>query len=405
MTLTTVAAATFWLCVAGVLYEYVGYPALIWLLSRAFGHDPELPHANAEPPPFVSILVCALNEESVIAERIANALALDYPADRFEFVVASDGSSDQTNSIARSFADARVRLIEFASPRGKAIRLNEVVPTLKGDVVVLSDANTFFASDVLQRMVRWLSRPEIGVAVGRLVLTDPATGTNVDGFYWRYETFLKTCEARLGALLGANGAIYGFRRAQFVPLPADTLVDDFVLPLQIKLKSGCGIVYDIDSVANEEAPAHLGSEVGRRSRIGAGAFASLRVLWPLLLPTHGWTAFAFASHKVLRWICPLLMLGAFVSNLFLLEQPFYQLLFAAQVLFYGAAAAGALVPGSSAPMKVLRMATLFTSVNFALAAGFWRWAGGTRGATWKRTERQATGAVASAAAIDAGAKK
>ena len=160
-----------------------------------------------------------------------------------------------------------------------------------------------------------------------------------------------------------------------------------MLPLLVKLRSGGTIVYDADSVAHEEAPEHLRSEFERRSRIGAGGFASLRVLWPLMLPTHGWTALSFASHKVLRWLCPQLMFAVVVSNLFLLDRGFYQITFAAQALFYGSAVVGPLLPGSSLPVRVLRLATLFTSVNAALVMGLWRWLVGQRGTTWQRTSR------------------
>jgi cellulose synthase/poly-beta-1,6-N-acetylglucosamine synthase-like glycosyltransferase len=380
------AIVIFWVCVGGVVYHYAGYPVAIWLFSRLFGRPPALPARSADRP-FVSIVVAALNEEDVIGERIQNALATDYPSDRFEFVVASDGSTDRTAEITRQAGDPRVTCLDFPVRRGKPVVLNDVIPRVRGDVVLLSDANTAIEPQVADRMVRWLSDETVGSVVGRLNLTDPASGKNVDGVYWQYETFLKTREALLGALLGANGAIYAFRRSQFVPLPSDTLVDDFVLPLLMKLRSGGTIVYDADSVAHEEAPEHLGAEFKRRSRIGAGGFASLKVLWPLLLPQHGWTAFSFASHKVLRWLCPLLMAGALVSNLWLLDQPFYMLLFALQLAFYAAAAAGALIPGSSRVVKVLRLATLFTSVNAALVMGLWRWLAGERGATWQRTAR------------------
>lgn len=379
-------ALVFWISVGGVLYHYAGYPIVIWLLSRVFGRVRPYP-AEPQQLPFVSILVSALNEEDVIGERTVNALATDYPADRYEFVVASDGSTDRTAEIVRSFADPRVRLLDFPVRRGKAVVLNDVIPQLRGDIVLLSDANTAIEPPVVRRMVRWLSEREAGAVVGRLVLTDPDSGKNVDGVYWKYETFLKKCEARLGGLLGANGAIYGFRKKLFVPLPADTLVDDFVLPLLMKLRSGCTLIYDAESVAHEEAPERLGAEFKRRSRIGTGGFASLKVLWPLLLPIHGWTALTFASHKVLRWFCPFLMIGALISNLFLLDAPIYQLTLVAQVLFYSAALAGALLPGSAAPLRVLRLATLFTSVNAALVIGLWRWLGGQRGATWQRTAR------------------
>ena len=386
----------FWASIGGLVYHYVGYPVAIWAFARVFGRERYCPERHPSDLPFVSVLVSALNEEDVIRERVQNALTTDYPADKFEFVVASDGSTDRTAEIVRSFSDPRVKLLDFRVRRGKALVLNEVIPALRGDVVVLSDANTSIEAPVVRRIVRWLTEPDVGAVVGRLVLTDPASGKNVDGVYWRYETFLKQCEARLGALLGANGAIYGFRRDLFVPLPTDTLVDDFVLPLLMKLRSRCSLIYDTESVAHEEAPTQLGSEFKRRSRIGAGGFSSLKVLWPLVLPVHGWTAFAFVSHKLLRWICPILMLGALVSNLFLLDRPFYVLTLAAQVLFYAAAVAGATLQGSSAPIKMLRLATLFTSVNVALAIGFWRWLLGQRGATWQRTARSSPSASLSA---------
>ncbi len=174
-----------------------------------------------------------------------------------------------------------------------------------------------------------------------------------------------------------------------MPLPEDTLVDDLVLPLLIKLRTGARPVYDTASVAHEELPEQMRSEVKRRSRIGAGAFGSIRVLWPLVHPAHGWTAFAYASHKLLRWACPFLMLTAFGANLALVSHAPYGALFAVQVSFYVLSAAGAALPGTSLPVRALRLATLFTSMNAALLVGFWRWLGGERTAVWQRTARGA----------------
>ena len=383
------AAIVFWLCAGGLMYHYVGYPAIIWAISRVFGRDRICPERDPADLPSVSLVVAALDEEDVIAERIANALRMDYPADRYELVVALDGGSDRTAAIVRGCRDPRVRLIEFPVTRGKAPVLNDVIPSLTSDIVILSDANTMVEPKAVRRMARWLTEPDVGVVVGRLVLINPVDGKNVDGFYWRYKTFLKQCEAKLGALLGANGAIYAIERRLFVPLPADTRVDDLVLPLLMKRATRCAIVYDRDSVAYEDVPEWMRAELQRRSRIAAGGMSSLRVLWPLLSPGQGWTAFAFASHKLLRWAGPFLMLGALGSNLFLLHDPFYLATFAAQAVFYAAAAAGALLPGASAPLRALRLATLFTTANVGLLIGCWRWAVGQRGASWQRTTRSA----------------
>src|SRR5262249_24384375 len=153
-----------------------------------------------------------------------------------EIVVASDGSTDGTVTMARATGDPRVRVLDFPERRGKAAVLNTVIPQLTSDLVILSDAHTAMKRSAVRRFVRWFRDETIGVVVGRLVLTDPATGRNVHSLYWRYETFLKQLDARLGALLGANGAIYALRRRLFEPMPADTLADDLMLPLLVRLK-------------------------------------------------------------------------------------------------------------------------------------------------------------------------
>src|SRR5215217_6625141 len=255
----------------------------------------------------------------------------------------------------------------WSSRRGAAAVLNLVIPGLRGEIVVLSDANTFFDPAAARRFVAWFRDHTVGVVVGRLVLIDSSTGRNVDGLYWKYETFLKQMDARLNALVGANGAIYALRRTLFAPMPDATLVDDLVLPLLIRLRTGRDIVYDSGIVACEETPANLGAEFRRRSRIGAGGFQSLHVLWRLLSPAHGWIAFTFASHKVLRWICPFLLLGALACNAVLLEHgSVYRSALFAQGLLYVTAAAGVMAPGTGTGVRLLRLATLFTSMNLAL---------------------------------------
>ena len=385
--LETAAAVGFWICAAGVLYAYAGYPAAIWLLSRLFGREREWPANPEGEVPFVSVLIAAHNEEAVIGERLKNALAFDYPADRLEIVVASDGSTDRTVEIARSFTDPRVRVLAYPWNRGKAQTLNDAMTQLRGDVVVLSDANTHIERFVVRRFVRWFKDPGVGVVVGRLVLTDPASGRNVDSFYWRYETFLKVCESRLGALLGANGAIYAIRRELFTPLRRDTLVDDFVLPLLITLRTRCQIIYDTQAVAHEESPAEMGAEFTRRSRIGAGGFQSLGVLWRLLSPSRGWIAFTFLSHKVLRWSCPFLLILLLLCNVVLAGDGLYAAALAVQGLLYTVSAAGLIVPGSGLTSRLVRLTTMFTSMNLALLVGFWLWASRTQQGTWQRTAR------------------
>jgi cellulose synthase/poly-beta-1,6-N-acetylglucosamine synthase-like glycosyltransferase len=277
-------------------------------------------------------------------------------------------------------------LLESPLRRGKAGVLNAAFRALRGEIVLLSDANTFTDVDAVRRIVRWFADPRVGVVCGRLVLTDPATGQNVDSLYWRYETFLKRCEGRLGALLGANGAIYAVRRSCFTGIRSDTIVDDFVIPLVTRLRCGCTIMYDETALAYEETPADFGSEFRRRSRIGAGGFQSLNTLWRLLGPRYGWLAFSFLSHKVLRWMCPFVMIGALATSLLLAGHRLYLAALIAQVLGYGLSALG-LARGARPTPRVLRLATMFTTMNAALLVGFWLWASGGQRGIWQRTAR------------------
>jgi cellulose synthase/poly-beta-1,6-N-acetylglucosamine synthase-like glycosyltransferase len=235
----------------------------------------------------------------------------------------------------------------------------------------------------IENLARWFIDPQVGAVCGRLILTDAQTGCNVDSAYWRYETFLKGCEARLGGLLGANGAIYAIRRSDFVPLPPGTLVDDLVAPLLMKIRSRCRIIYDIDAKAFEESAPDLYGEYRRRTRIGTGGFQSLTVLWPLLLPQFGWTAFSFWSHKVLRWFCPFCMIAAMLSCCLLLQYPLYRGALLAQLLFYAVCGIGA-IRGAG---KSLRICTMFACMNLALLMGFIRWLSQRQSGMWLRTQR------------------
>jgi cellulose synthase/poly-beta-1,6-N-acetylglucosamine synthase-like glycosyltransferase len=363
---------------------------LVFAISRLFGRRPRPPEGELAAPPRVSILVSALNEEDVIAERIENSLNQDYPAEKLEIVIASDGSIDRTAAIVRDYETrypGRVKLVDYPQRRGKATVLNETLPTLAGEIVVLSDANTMFDASAIRNLARWFVDERIGVVCGKLKLIDASSGKNVDGLYWRYETFLKECEGRLGALLGSNGAIYALRRDDFVPIAPDTIIDDFMIPLLVKIRRGKRIVYDVEAFATEETAPDVKAEFRRRARIGAGGFQSMFRVGQLALPIYGWTSFAFVSHKVLRWLCPFLLMLALAANVALIAQPLYQALLALQLAFYAAALVGMFLPGNHLPVKLLRLTTMFTSMNLALALGFWRWIAGKQRGTWQRTAR------------------
>ena len=384
--MTVVLAVVFWVSVALVAYVYAGYPLLLGICARLFGRRRQPPPAAGEPPR-ISVIIAARNEESVIGERVQNLLDLDYPADRLEILIASDGSTDRTCEIVRQFASPRVRLFAFETNRGKAAVLNDMVAAAQGEILLLSDANTMMNRAAASRVARWFADPAVGVVCGRLVLVDPETGNNVDGLYWKYETFLKECEARLGALLGANGAIYAMRRTLFPALGERIAVDDFVIPLLARLRSGTTIVYEPEAYACEETPAEIRAEFTRRSRIGAGGFQSLTLLWPLLALSWGWTAFAFLSHKVLRWAGPFFLLAALASSAVLMREPLFAVAWWAQTLLYAIAALGYFSPRKGGIYRFVRLTTMFAAMNLALLNGFYLWVTARQGGAWQRTAR------------------
>ncbi len=383
----------FWTAVAVVVYAYAGYPIVVWCAARRRANpvDAAAPGAGQEAAdavrPFVSLVLAAYKEERYIVQRLHNALTQDYPADRLEIIVGCDGAEDCTGDLVAAFGDDRVRLMQFRQRRGKASVLNDCIPAARGDIVVLSDANTMMQPGAIRRLVRPFDNPAVGGVCGQLVLIDPASGCNADGLYWKYENFLKGCEARLGALLGANGGIYAIRKSLYAPLPANTIVDDFVIGMRIHAR-GAQLLYEPAAIAEEETPAGVAAEFHRRARIGAGGFQSLVWLGGLLHPRRGWLAFAFLSHKVLRWICPAFLIAALVSSLALAGEPFYFRCLAAQVVFYAAALAGSRLGAGNGWRRPLRLPTLFVGVNLALAVGFYRWLKGIHSGTWKRTERE-----------------
>ncbi|MCA8999620.1 MAG: glycosyltransferase family 2 protein [Planctomycetaceae bacterium] len=388
-TLSLVLAIVYWASVGLVVYSYVLYPILLGTVAKLFGKGSQTTARETMSPeewPSVSLIIAAYKEEQVILERIHNALQMDYPADRLEILIGCDGNEDTTGELVQTVDDPRVQLMQFPVRRGKPSVLNDCVAAANGELLAFSDANTFWDQDALKRLVSHFDELGIGGVCGQLLLTDPHTGENVDGLYWKYENQLKRWEAKIGALLGVNGAIYALRRELWQPIPANSIVDDFLIGMRVH-GQGSRLLFDERAVAREESAPNMQAEFHRRARIGAGGFQSLFWLWPLLNPLRGSVAWAFWSHKVLRWFCPAFLAVAFIANLTLIREPLYQGLFAAQVLFYAIALLGRWIPGNGLAARLTRLTTMFVSMNAALAVGFCRWFRNNQSGAWKRTAR------------------
>ncbi|MBU8897468.1 glycosyltransferase family 2 protein [Corallococcus sp. H22C18031201] len=390
------AEVFFWCSALLLAHTYFLYPLCLFVLEgiarvaqdiRRMRSGEEAPGERAMGPlPTVSLVVAAYNEASCIEQKLENSLALDYPADRFEVLIGSDGSSDGTDALVGQCRDERVRL--SPAPRaGKTTVLNRCIPTARGDIVLLSDANTMIDAEAVRRIVRHFEDPEVGAVCGKLKLYNPTKQDYEESAYWSYESLIKLYEGRRGAVVGANGGLYAIRRTLFTVLPPATIVDDFVIPLRI-LEKGFKVVYEEEAVAHEETTEDYGKEFGRRARIAAGNFQSLRMVPGLLLPTAGFPAFAFWSHKLLRWCAPALMAAALVANLFLLHQTFYRVTLFGQLLFYALALLGregVLKRGTA--KRVASVAYYFVTMNLAIVVGFWRFVRNSQRAAWERTAR------------------
>ncbi|MFY0522344.1 glycosyltransferase family 2 protein [Archangium gephyra] len=390
------AELVFWCAAVLLVHTYFLYPVVLFALDGVAqvlhnvrymrsGANRRRDGQQASELPRVSLVVAAYNEASCIDEKLRNSLALDYPAQRFEVLIGSDGSTDGTDERVQQCTDERVRL--SAAPRGgKTSVLNRCIPMAKGDIVLLSDANTMIEPEAVQRLVRHFEDPEVGAVCGQLRLYNPTKAEYEESTYWTYESLIKFYEGKRGAVVGANGGLYAIRRSLFNALPPSTIVDDFVIPLRI-LEKGYKVVYEPEAVAHEETTEDYDKEFGRRARIAAGNFQSLRMVPGLLSPLSGFPAFAFWSHKLLRWCAPALMALALVANLFLLSSPLYKLTLAGQVLFYALAYLGkkGLLKGSA--RRVASVAYYFVTMNLAIVVGFWRFLRNTQRAAWDRTAR------------------
>jgi len=372
-----------------LLYTYVGYPILLMVLAW-FRSERSTAARDPVPWPTVSVVVSALNEEAVIGRRIDNLLDLDYPSDRLQIVIGSDGSTDRTGEIVRRYRTPRVRFHDFPLRRGKANVLNDLVRRATGDYVVFTDANTLFDRQAVKELIRgFRSHPSACAVVGWMECRTPEGTANLEGVYWRYETALKRLESRFGTVLGANGPIYAIERAKFRPLPPDTIVDDFLLPMLMRLDGGGSAVFRPSAKAWETVAATVRDEFRRRVRIGAGDIHALRHTWRLLLPSQGMFAVSYWSHKVLRWMGPWLLIGTFVSSLWLVDRAWSRALLGAQLLAYGM---GLAVPLFGRVPVIGRMAIaawFFIVLNAAILIGTVKFLTGRAAPTWLTTPRTA----------------
>jgi cellulose synthase/poly-beta-1,6-N-acetylglucosamine synthase-like glycosyltransferase len=366
----------FWLAVCVVVYAYAGYP-MVLLFLRLFIHRP----VRKNPiEPYVTLVVPAYNESGVIGAKIRNAASLDYPVNKLEVLIASDGSSDDTVEVAQRLSDgSRIRVLAFSQNRGKISVLNDAVREARGEIIVFSDASAILDSDSIRQLVANFADPEVGAVSGiyRVQHASEARLGPQEEIYWKYETFLKIQESSLASILGGHGQILGVRKDLY-PYPAPgTINDDYVIPVRV-LTGGSRVVYEPLAAAFEEASEMVGFQ--RRVRIMAGNMQQLREIKGLFWPPQALPLFFFLSHKVVRSVVPFFLVSLAVSNSFLLHGRFYQLTGCFQLIFYGLA-----LVGSQWQLKPrgLRLPYYFCFVNAAYLWSVCQSFQGRRKVRWK----------------------
>ena len=374
----------FWLLLGTVAYTYLGYPSFLWLALRLRGRrPPPVVPIDFASLPRVSVLLPAHNEARWLRHRLENLLALRYPRDRMEIVVGSDASTDATITVARSFGQEGVRLLEVSERRGKTALLNEMISISLGEIVVFTDANARFEQDALQFLVRPFASPNVGCVVGELVYVNrelPAVRAG-EGLYWRLENAIKEMESHFGGTIVATGAIYAMRRQLCQSLPPE-VSDDALNPL-LALAAGYEVVVEPRAQAFESAATSLREEFDRKARMVTRQLGAHREVRFFLRPFHPRLAARLMSHKLLRWLAPVLLMAALLVNLGLLDGWIYRLTLAAALAGLAAFGLGVLaVRRRRSVPACLRLWVYFCVVNTAALKGIADFLRGRQRVTW-----------------------
>ena len=372
----------FWLCLAIVVYTYVGYGLILYLLvfiKRLAIKAKPLADITDDCLPEVTLMVCAYNEEDIISEKMSNTHSLDYPADRLHLVWVTDGSTDNTNSILSTYPD--VKIVFSPERRGKSAALKHGIKEVSTEIVMMTDANTMLNPEAVREIVRLMQDPKVGCVSGEkkvMAKSDSDKAAQGEGLYWKYESTLKRLDSELYSAMGAAGELCVIRRQLMTDIPDDTLLDDFVISMEI-VRMGYKIAYTSKAFAMEYGSADLHEESKRKRRIAAGGLQSSWRLRSLMNPLrHPVVAFQFVSHRVLRWtITPVCLFALIPLNTILVlsgEGIIYTIIWILQILFYASALAG------------MKISKYFVFMNLNVFRGMAYLINNTSG-TWEKAKR------------------
>jgi len=375
------AQIIFWSSVAVLFYVYCGYPMLVYAVSRALGK----PIARGPFEPSVTIIITAYNEENGIRAKIENTLLVEYPKEKLEIIVASDGSNDATEEIVRQFSNRGVQLFRQEGRAGKTATQNAAVERSKGEIILFSDATTMYRPDVLSSLLPNFADSSIGCVAGKLVYVNSAD-TNIGSGakkYWSYETFLKEHESRACSLIGVSGCLYAVRKSAYVPMYPEACSDFLICT--VLYRQGLRSVYEPNAVCTEETNQRTREEFQMRVRVISQTFTDLwRNRDILNIFKTGFYGIEVISHKLLRYAVPLFLLLILFSSAYLaLYERFFTLVLALEVGFYLCAFVAWLLELRRVKLGVFAVPLYFVLTNVSSTIGFYKFLRGHRFAQWE----------------------
>jgi len=380
----------FWIAFILIAHSYVLYPIFTQLLGRFFKNNSSV-YSHEEELPLVSVLMAAHNEEKIIEEKIISILNSSYPSSKIEILIGSDRSTDNTNSIIKKYADSdeRFHFFEFSNRTGKIGIVNHLNQKAKGEILLLTDANVILEPYTLFELVKHFKNPDISLVDSFMKHRNlKADGiSRQESNYISNEVNTKHAEGKIwGSLMGPFGGCFAIRRVEFQPVPNNFLVDDFYSCMQV-LKNKKRCISDEKAIVLEDVSNNLNAEFKRKIRISSGNFQNLAKFWPLLLRFNG-TAFAFFSHKVLRWLTPFFILFIILVFPFLLAiKENYKYFGLFLLIMFSSLGFDFILKKMNIHLVMLRFLTHFTSMNIALFLGFFRYLKGIQTSVWEPTER------------------
>jgi poly-beta-1,6-N-acetyl-D-glucosamine synthase len=392
----SISLVLFWFFIIYILYVYVGYPLLVVVISQL---KPAFVDTVTDFP-MVTLLIAAFNEEVVIAEKLENSLGLDYPREKLQILVAADGSDDKTVEIIKSFADQGVELSYQPARRGKMAAITNAIQFVRGDLIVFSDANNIYSSNVIRALVAPFSDPNVGAVSGaKSILKDGGVLGEAEGIYWRYESAIKAAESRLSSCVAISGEVWAACREIYTTPPPEIILDDFYMGIQV-IRQGYRLVYAPQAKSYERVSATSRDEMERRSRMIAGRLQIMFGYSGVLPKTNFWVMWQVISHKFMRVFLPFAMLGALLTNIWAVllsnqaaetwSQPVskMQILLYCQLVFYFLALVGNIINKSKTIIgKMAYIPTFLVNSNIATMIGFIRFITGRQSVIWQRISR------------------